>query len=94
MRLLKTDQGVVLDVHVKPGSREFEIAVEQDELVVYCRESPVKGKINRELIKELTRTFRKKVEIATGFTSRQKRILIRDMSLDEVKDTISRFKRY
>jgi len=91
MKLLKTDQGVVLDVYVKPGSREFKIAVEQDELVVYCRESPVKCKVNRELIKEITKTFGSKVEIATGLTSRQKRILIRDVSLDEVKDIISGF---
>ena len=93
MKLLKTDQGVVLDVYVKPGSREFKIVVEQDELVVYCRESPVKGRVNRELIKEITKTFGRKAEIATGRTSRQKRILIRNISLVEVKDIISGFER-
>ncbi|HYB68233.1 MAG TPA: DUF167 domain-containing protein [Candidatus Acidoferrales bacterium] len=83
MKMLKTDRGVVLDLYVKPDSREFKIEVEDDELVVYCRESPVKGKVDRELIKELSRVFKRKVELISGFTSRQKKILIRDISLEE-----------
>lgn len=47
MKLLKTDRGVVLDVYVKPESREFRIEIEDEELVVYCREPAVKGKVNR-----------------------------------------------
>jgi len=89
MRLLKTDRGVVLDVYVKPESREFKIEVEDDELVVYCRESPVKGKVDRELMKELSRMFKRKVELISGFTSRQKKILIRDVSLEEVNRILS-----
>jgi len=83
MKMMKTDRGVVLDLYVKPDSREFKIEVEDDELVVYCRESPVKGKVDRELIKELSRVFKRKVELISGFTSRQKKILIRDISLEE-----------
>jgi uncharacterized protein (TIGR00251 family) len=92
MKLLKTDQGVVLNAYVKPGSREFKIEVEEDELVVHCIESPVKGKVNRELIKELSKVFKRKVEIISGFTSRQKKVLITDISLDEVNDIISEFR--
>lgn len=92
MKLLKTDQGVVLNVYVKPDSREFKIEVEDEELVVYSKESPVKGKVNRELIKELSKVFKRKVEIISGFTSRQKRVLITDISLDEVNDIISEFR--
>jgi len=35
MKLLKTVQGIVLDMHVKPNSREFQIKTEEDELVVF-----------------------------------------------------------
>jgi len=91
MKLLRTDQGVVLNVYVKPDSREFKIEVEDDELVVYCKESPVKGKVNSELIKELAKIFKKRMEIASGFTSKQKKVLITDISLDEVADIISKF---
>jgi len=89
MKMLKTDRGVVLDLYVKPDSREFKIEVEDDELVVYCRESPVKGKVDRELIKELSRVFKRKVELISGFTSRQKKILIRDISLEEANRILS-----
>ena len=40
MRLQETAQGVVLDVHVKPNSKQFKIEVDGDELVVSCREAP------------------------------------------------------
>lgn len=92
MKLLKTDQGVVLNVYVKPDSREFKIAVENNELAVNCRESPVKGKVNKELVKELSRLFKKRTEIIAGFTSKQKRILIADISTEEVNRILSAFK--
>jgi uncharacterized protein (TIGR00251 family) len=81
---------VVLNVYVKPDSREFKIEVEDEELVVYCRESPVKGKVNRELIKELSKVFKRKVEIISGFTSRQKKVLIEDGSPEEVNRIFSK----
>ena len=89
MKLLRTNRGIVLEVYVKPESREFKIEVDDDELVVYCRESPVKGKVDRELIRELSRVFKRKVELISGFTSRQKKILIRDVSLEEANRILS-----
>ncbi|MGB8780941.1 MAG: DUF167 family protein [Candidatus Bathyarchaeia archaeon] len=92
MKFLKTDRGVVLNVYVKPDSREFKIEVEDDELVAHCKESPVKGKVDKELIKELSKIFKRKVEIISGFTSRQKKILIRDVSSEEVNRILSKCK--
>jgi uncharacterized protein (TIGR00251 family) len=92
MKLLKTDQGVVLSVYVKPDSRDFKIEVEDDELVVCCREAPVRGKVNKELMKELSRLFKKRAAIVAGFTSKQKKILIMDISLEEAKDILSKCK--
>jgi len=83
MKLLKTDRGVVLVVYVRPDSKEFKIEIEDEELVVHCKESPIKGKVNRELVKKLSKVFRKKVEITSGFTSKQKKVLVKD-SLEEV----------
>jgi uncharacterized protein (TIGR00251 family) len=89
MELLKTDRGVVLNVYVKPDSREFKIEIEDEGLVVHCRESPVKGKVNRELTKELSKIFKRKVDITSGFTSKQKKVMIKDSSLKEVKHVLS-----
>jgi len=88
MKLRKTAQGIVLDVHVKPNSREFQIKTEEDALVVFCRETPVKSRVNREVIKELSRLFKRRVEILSGFSSRKKKILIRDIDAKEVKQIL------
>jgi len=82
--LLKTAQGVVLDVHVKPNSKNFRVELDGDELVVSCREAPVKGKVNRELRKQLSRLFNRRVEIVSGFSSRKKKLLIRNIESEEV----------
>ena len=82
--MLKTAQGVVFDVYVKPRSKEFRVEFDGDELVVSCREAPVKGRVNRELVKELSRLFNRRVELVSGFSSRRKRILISTIEAAEV----------
>ena len=85
MKLRKTPEGIVLDLHVKPNSKEFKIETAEDDLVISCREKPVKGRVNKELIKELSRLFKRRVEIIAGFRSRQKRVLIRAINVNEVR---------
>ncbi|MDH5449548.1 MAG: DUF167 family protein [Candidatus Bathyarchaeota archaeon] len=88
MRLQKTSGGVIVGTHVRPKSKQFRTVVEAGELVVFCRETPVRGKVNRELIKELSRLFGRRVEILSGFSSRQKKILIRDIEVEEVSNIL------
>jgi len=88
MKLLKTAQGVVLDVYVKPKSEKFLVELDEDELVVSCREAPVKRKVNRELVKKLSRLFNRRVEIVSGFSSRKKKLLIRDIEAEEVNSIL------
>jgi len=85
MKICETKDGLILEVFVKPKSREFRIVEEGEEIVVYCRAEPLRGKVNKELIKELSRLFHKKVEIISGFTSRQKKVLIRGAAKSEVE---------
>lgn len=73
---------------MKPNSKQFRISVKSDELVVFCREAPVKGRVNRELIKKLSRLFRRRVEILLGFSTRQKKILVRDAEVEEVNNIL------
>lgn len=89
MRLQEAVEGIVMEVYVKPRSKQFQLAVEDDEIVVYCREAPVKGRVNRELIKGLSRLFERRVEIVSGFSSKQKKVLIEDISLKEVNEILS-----
>lgn len=90
MELRKVSNGVVVSVFAKPSSKFFQLKVEDNELVVFCRESPVKGRVNKELIKELSRIFKKRVDILSGFTSRQKKVLISDITIDEVSAILSK----
>ena len=90
MRLQKISDGVVIIVHVKPKAKQFRVSVESDELVVFCQEAPVKGKVNRELVKRLSRLFHKRVEILSGFSTRQKKILVRDAEVEEVKQYLKK----
>jgi uncharacterized protein (TIGR00251 family) len=72
-----------LDVHVKPGSKEFRLIIQYDELVVFCREAPIRGKVNSELLKQFSRLFGRKVVLVSGFTSKEKKILVRNIDTDE-----------
>ena len=81
---------MLLDVHVKPRSGNFKALVEGDDVMVYCSEEPHGGRVNRELVKELSRLFLKKVEFVSGFASRDKRVLVRNAVKSEVERALSR----
>ena len=85
MKIVETKEGSILEVFVKPSSKAFKIVFEGNEIVVYCLEEPVKGKVNRELVKELSRLFHKKVELVSGFSSRQKRLLVNSVGKSEME---------
>jgi len=91
MKLLETKQGIIVDIYVKPLSREFKLEIEEDNLIMSSREPPVKGRVNKELVKELSRLFGANVQIISGQTSKQKRILISGVSAAKVNDILSRY---
>jgi uncharacterized protein (TIGR00251 family) len=88
VNITETKRGVILKVSVKPKARGFKIALQADEIVAFCTEEPTKGKVNKELIKELTRLFRKKVVLVSGFTSSRKRLLIEDALKSDVETAL------
>ncbi|HVP27336.1 MAG TPA: DUF167 family protein [Candidatus Bathyarchaeia archaeon] len=85
MKIAETKEGSILEVFVKPKSREFRIVVEGSEVEVYCKEEPVKGKVNKELVKGFSRLFHKELSLISGFTSKQKRLLIKNTEKSEVE---------
>jgi uncharacterized protein (TIGR00251 family) len=89
MKINQTKEGLIIAVHVKPKSREFKITVEGDDIVVFCTEEPLKGKVNKELIKELSKLFHKEVEFISGFTSKQKMLLVKGIGKDELERLLS-----
>jgi uncharacterized protein (TIGR00251 family) len=85
MKLTETKNGTVIEVFVKPKSARFEVSLEGDEVIVRCIEEPVKGKVNKELLKALSKFFHTNVELVSGATSRQKRLLIKNTSKTETE---------
>jgi uncharacterized protein len=85
MKVTETKDGAIVEIYVKPKSQKFEVLLEGDEVVVRCTEEPVKGKVNKELLKALSKFFRTNVELVSGATSRQKRLLLKGMTKDEAE---------
>jgi len=85
MNLKETKNGVVIEVFVKPNQPKFTVKLDGDELIVSCTEEPVKGKVNKELIKELSKFFHAEVEMVSGFTSKQKSFLIKNMGKSDAE---------
>ena len=89
MKITQTKHGVLIEVFVKPNSRKFKIIADNDEITIYSTEEPVEGKVNKELIKELSRIFHAKVELVSGSTSRQKRLLVADSEKANIEQVIA-----
>jgi uncharacterized protein len=85
MSITETKDGVTLKVFVKPNSPKFKIEFDGTEIVVYSTEEPIKGKVNKEIIKEFTKIFHSKVELALGFTSKEKQLFIKGMEKQHVE---------
>jgi len=88
LKIIETKEGAVLDVYVRPRSKEFKVLLEGDEIVVHCREEPVAGRVNRELLKELSKVFGKKVELVSGSSSKSKRLLVKNARKKDVEQAL------
>jgi len=86
----ETKDGVVLEVKVKPKSGSFRMQI-NEELIVFCKQPPIGGKVNRELVKELSKILRRKVEIVSGFRSKTKKLVIRDVTENWVLEKLKSF---
>ena len=85
MSISETKDGVIVTIFVKPNSPKFSVEIEGDEIIVHSTEEPIKGKVNKEIIKEFTKLLQNQVEIVSGATSKQKRLLIKGMETKEIK---------
>jgi uncharacterized protein (TIGR00251 family) len=88
MKLTETKKGTVIEVFVKPNQPKFKVKIDGDEIIVFCTEEPVKGKVNKEVLKELSKFFHAEIEIVSGLTSKQKRLLIKKMSKSNVEQLL------
>jgi uncharacterized protein (TIGR00251 family) len=85
MSISENKDGVIITVFVKPNAPKFKIELDGDEIMVYSTEEPVKGKVNKEIIKEFSKLLHAKVELASGFTSKQKQLFVKGMDKSQAE---------
>ena len=85
MNIKETKDGVSITIFVKSNSPIFKIEFDGTEIVVYSTEEPIKGKVNKEIIKEFTKLFHSKVELASGLASKEKQLFVKGMEKQQVE---------
>lgn len=85
MTITENKNGAIITIYVKPNSSQFGITFEDNEIVVRCTEEPVKGKVNKELLKEFTKLIHANIVLISGATSKEKRLLIEGKTKTEIE---------
>jgi uncharacterized protein (TIGR00251 family) len=93
--LEQRDDGVILPVRAQPGSRKNEIKGEQaGALKVAVTQVAEKGKANKAIIDLLCDALslrKSQVELVAGETAAQKKFLVRDLTIDELRQRVEAF---
>jgi uncharacterized protein (TIGR00251 family) len=88
MSISETKEGIILTIFVKSNSPKFKIEFDGNEIAVYSTEEPVKGKVNKEIIKEFTKLLHAQVELASGFTSKEKKLFVKGMGKQQAEELL------
>jgi uncharacterized protein (TIGR00251 family) len=84
--------GIVLSIRVQPGARKNSInGVHDGALKVSVQAAPEDGKANdaiMELLKKSLGIKKNQIQMLSGQTSRNKKILIRELKLEELEQKI------
>lgn len=89
--LYETSKGIIINIYVKPNSAIEQLALENDDLIYYTKEPPIKGRANAALIRFLSKVLGlsvSRIDIIYGTRKRSKRVLIRDIDLDKLIDLL------
>jgi uncharacterized protein (TIGR00251 family) len=88
MSITETKDGTIITIFVKPNSPKFIVQLDGDEIVVHSTEEPVKGKVNKEILKEFSKLLHTKIELASGATSKQKKLLVQGLTKNKVEQLL------
>lgn len=87
--IAETNDGVVLSLHCQPGAKASRVVgLHNDRLKLQVQAPPLENRANDALVAWLADQLslpRKRIEILTGQTSRQKRVLVRGATLERVE---------
>lgn len=92
--ILKSDNGIYIDLHVSPNSKKNSIKDVnkwRNELKVSIKSEAKKGEANKELknfLSDLLDISIKKIKITKGRTSKRKRVFVSDIHVSEISSKI------
>jgi uncharacterized protein (TIGR00251 family) len=84
----ETKDGSLLAIFVKPNQPKFKIELDSTKIMIYATKKPENGKVNKEIIRELTKLFHAQVELASGFKSKQKQFLIKGATKRQLENIL------
>ena len=90
MSLRETGEGIILSIFVKPNSPKFKVEFDGGEVVVYATKAPERGKVNKEILKELTKLFHVPVELVSGATSKEKKLFVKGIGKQELEQFLAK----
>ena len=95
----ESENNVVLQLQVKPNSKKQEIVVDSldKKITIFVKAQPDKGKANKELLKFLAKILEKTtsdISIIAGQTSRDKTIIVKNDTKQNVERKILEFERH
>ncbi len=83
---------MIVSVRVIPKSGRIQLKFEGDTLKIWLKSAPEDGKANDELVRILAKKLeipRTEIKILRGFSSRNKRVDITGISVEEMKKTLA-----
>ncbi|MCK5298482.1 MAG: YggU family protein [Candidatus Heimdallarchaeota archaeon] len=94
----ESDNNVVLQLQVKPNSKKQEIVVDSldKKITIFVKAQPDKGKANKELLKFMAKILEKTtsdISIIAGQTSRDKTIIVKNDTKQNVERKILEYER-
>ena len=90
----KTKDGILLNIKISPNASKNEIIKTDECLKVKITAQPIDGKANKALIEFLSKTFKipkSYFEIVKGQTSKEKTILIKNVTDEETVIKVENF---
>ena len=94
----KKENDIILTIYVKPNSKQRAISLSPADsfLTLSLKSPPDKGKANKELVKYLANIFSissSSVLLASGQTSRDKQVLIKNVTVEYVQTKLNEFQK-
>lgn len=91
----EVENGVLVDIEVSPKSKKFEIAGYnewREKIEIKIKSPPLKGRANREIVKEFSNLTKAPVKIVSGLKSQHKTLKIYDINKSQFLKILKDFK--